>query len=447
MRKHIINIVTLSGLILFLSTMLIEAQIDQKNYFFDENGNTLWARSKLHPNSVNQSQNALYSIPVKNAKRKFDDILRMDSIITSSIQGGSMKVLFEYNIDGDITEQLILDKYGNGWFNGSLQYFYYDGNGNLVQDILLGWHNSHWDSLARINYTYNPQGLIFQYVFQDYANENWNNVTRRTFEYDSSGNETISLSEEWQDGNWNNKMLFNSYYSDLNLRDSLLVNIWDNIEWQNYSKTFFHYNELTNFLDYFVAVLWTGNSWQNWIRRKIENDSNGNQIGQLDEIWNEGVWEYSVRRFYSYIDLNYIESAYCELWIGNNWVSGDEVILIENPDGFKIGFISHTVSIYYKITSVNEHINSYPKNFVLEQNYPNPFNPSTQIRFTISDFGFTILKVYDVLGNEVATLVNKEKPAGIYEIEFDGSGLPSGVYFYRLKTDLFIDSKKMILLK
>lgn len=60
-------------------------------------------------------------------------------------------------------------------------------------------------------------------------------------------------------------------------------------------------------------------------------------------------------------------------------------------------------------------------------------------------FNFVQLKVYDVLGNEVATLVNAEKPAGIFEIEFDGSGLPSGVYFYRLKTDFFIDSKKMIL--
>lgn len=414
---------------------------------FDENGNTLWTRSKLHPNSVNQSQNAVYSIPVKNVKRKFDDIIRMDSIITSSIQGGSMKVLFEYNIDGNITEQLILGNIGNGWFNSWLDYFYYDGKGNLVREISLGWHNTHWDTLTRINYSYNPQGLIFQYVFQDYTNESWNNVTRSTFEYDSSGNENVFLSEKWQDGNWNNNMWFNSYYSDLNLRDSLLVHIWDSIGWQNYSKTFFNYNELTNFLDYFVVVIWTGNSWQNWIRRKIENDSNGNQTGQLDEIWNEGNWEYSVRRFYSYIDLNYIESAYCELWNGNNWVSGDDVILLEYPNGYRVGFITNTLSIYYKTTGVKKHIISYPNNFTLEQNYPNPFNPSTTIKYKIPQLSLVTLKIYDVLGNAVATLINKELPAGSYEVDFDGSNLSSGIFFYRLQAGSIIQTKKMVLMK
>ncbi len=457
MRKHFINIVTLSGLILFLSTMLLEAQIVQKNYFFGEYGNTLWARSKLHRNSDNQLQNAVFSIPVKNVNSNFDDILRMDSIITSSIQGGSMKVLFEYNIDGDITEQLILSNIGNGWFKSWLDYFYYDGNGNIVQNISLGWHNSHWDSLARINYTYNPQGEIFQYVFQDYTNENWNNVTRRTFEYDSSGNEAISLSEEWQDGNWNNKMLFNSYYSDLNLRDSLLVHIWDNIEWQNYSKTFFHYNGLTNFLDYLVAVIWTGTSWLNYLRRNVVNDSNGNQIEQLEEIWNNSSWENSVRRFYTYIDLNYIQNAFCELWIGNNWVSGDDVILVEYPNGYTVGFITHILAVYYNITSVNENTNLNPQNFKLEQNYPNPFNPSTKIQYEVSSRQFVSLKVYDVLGNEVATLINEEKSVGTYEVEFSAIGgsasggdawnLPSGVYFYRIKAGSYIKTKKMVLLK
>jgi photosystem II stability/assembly factor-like uncharacterized protein len=85
--------------------------------------------------------------------------------------------------------------------------------------------------------------------------------------------------------------------------------------------------------------------------------------------------------------------------------------------------------------------------FNLVQNYPNPFNPTTTIRFTISDVRFTILKVYDVLGKEVATLVNEEKPAGNYEVEFNGTGLPSGIYFYQLRTSNFVETKKMVFLK
>jgi len=86
-------------------------------------------------------------------------------------------------------------------------------------------------------------------------------------------------------------------------------------------------------------------------------------------------------------------------------------------------------------------------NYILQQNYPNPFNPITNIQFNIADIGFVTLKVYDVLGNEVATLVNEEKPSGSYKVDFNGSGLPSGIYIYRLITAKFSDSKKLMLLK
>jgi len=93
-----------------------------------------------------------------------------------------------------------------------------------------------------------------------------------------------------------------------------------------------------------------------------------------------------------------------------------------------------------------------PIEFSLSQNYPNPFNPITTIKFSIPaderrDRQNVGLKIYDVLGNEIATIVNEEKPAGSYEIEFDGNGLPSGMYFYQLKTGKFIQAKKMVLIK
>jgi hypothetical protein len=106
------------------------------------------------------------------------------------------------------------------------------------------------------------------------------------------------------------------------------------------------------------------------------------------------------------------------------------------------------------VVSVDEEY-AFPTEFTLEQNYPNPFNPSTMIRYEIpgqADNMLVVLKVYDVLGNEVATLVNEEKPAGSYEVEFNSRGLihqtlPSGIYFYQLKAGSFIETKKMILLK
>jgi hypothetical protein len=83
----------------------------------------------------------------------------------------------------------------------------------------------------------------------------------------------------------------------------------------------------------------------------------------------------------------------------------------------------------------------------LFQNYPNPFNPTTTIKYSIPELSFVTLKVYDVLGSEIITLVNEEKPIGTHTIEFGASNLPSGIYFYQLQTPNFTQTKKMILLK
>ena len=90
---------------------------------------------------------------------------------------------------------------------------------------------------------------------------------------------------------------------------------------------------------------------------------------------------------------------------------------------------------------------NFPTEIVLFQNYPNPFNPSTNIGFQISNLGFVSLKIYDVLGREVAILVNEEKQPGVYEVQFDASNLSSGIYYYKLVSGSFIETKKMIFLK
>jgi len=88
-----------------------------------------------------------------------------------------------------------------------------------------------------------------------------------------------------------------------------------------------------------------------------------------------------------------------------------------------------------------------PDEFILYQNYPNPFNPSTKIKYQIPGISFVTIKIYDVLGSEVAALVNEEKPAGHYEIEFDGTNLPSGIYFYQFRDGSFVQTKKMLMIK
>ena len=99
------------------------------------------------------------------------------------------------------------------------------------------------------------------------------------------------------------------------------------------------------------------------------------------------------------------------------------------------------------ITGVETSGNQIPVQFYLSQNYPNPFNPTTMIEYSILQSSNVSLKVYDMLGSEVATLVNEEKERGIYTVNFNALQLASGIYFYRLRAGDFVETKKMILMK
>jgi len=92
-------------------------------------------------------------------------------------------------------------------------------------------------------------------------------------------------------------------------------------------------------------------------------------------------------------------------------------------------------------------INTQPERFLLSQNYPNPFNPTTKITYSIPVPGNVSVKIFDITGREIKTLVNEFRNAGSYEIEFDGGGLSSGVYYYKLETNNFSEVKRMILIK
>ena len=162
------------------------------------------------------------------------------------------------------------------------------------------------------------------------------------------------------------------------------------------------------------------------------------------------------------------QSTRVELQVGthhydNFWEEGQDTVagLIRIKDGYTfealkgILFYSHS---YYKLmprkdddfvglTDIKQEKN-IPTQYNVSQNYPNPFNPSTKIQYTLPVEGNVILKIYNILGKEVKTLIaNEYRTAGSHTVTFDAHDLPSGVYFYRLQAGNIISVKKMILLK
>ncbi len=175
-------------------------------------------------------------------------------------------------------------------------------------------------------------------------------------------------------------------------------------------------------------------------KAELVNTATGNVVGIFDNItYNKNNLEKYASIDYQ-VDCSGITSGEYYLRLVTN-VTGDA--------GYSLGNIvnDNTTLAKKKYVKVNFIGNGIPITYSLEQNYPNPFNPATTIRYQIPKDGMVTLKVYDILGAEVATLVNEEKVAGKYEVSFNASNLASGVYIYRLNVSAYVNVKKMVLLK
>jgi len=170
-------------------------------------------------------------------------------------------------------------------------------------------------------------------------------------------------------------------------------------------------------------ITWWSNQLVPWLDIEFSYDSGATWNLIADSVW-------TTNSGYSWQVPN-ISSENCLIRLGNYPCKYD---------------VSDSVfTITYPVST--ETRDKLPLEFSIEQNFPNPFNPTTNIQYNIVESGFVSLKVYDVLGNEIATLINEEVPAGEYEVGWNASDFPSGIYFYNLHSSNFIETKKMIFLK
>ena len=178
----------------------------------------------------------------------------------------------------------------------------------------------------------------------------------------------------------------------------------------------------------------------------VDNDQNEELILNLGFSllilkWSEANKEFEVFYYMKTILGEYIDCV--EVYDFENDSTPDLFISVSRVQ--QPSFITYYYKNKFLLLSVNETENI--NNFSLSQNYPNPFNPSTKISYSIAAAGIVSLKIYDILGREVSTLVNEEKPVGRYEVNFNASQLASGVYFYQIKAGDFVQTKKLMLLK
>lgn len=204
-----------------------------------------------------------------------------------------------------------------------------------------------------------------------------------------------------------------------------------------------HYNNSTNGLAAGTAVVKSTDGGTTYSAATAFGTS-----GNMDGLEGNGTDWWAIRSgasIYRSTDLGTTwTTAYTQT--GAVYQDIDFAIIGGCPQGWAVG-TAGVISKMTVITGISNYNSEIPDSYLLKQNFPNPFNPTTNINFSIPKSGLVTLKIYDMVGKEVATLVNEVKTAGNYIVGFNASNLPSGTYFYRITTDNFVDTKKMLLVK
>ena len=271
-----------------------------------------------------------------------------------------------------------------------------------------------------INFKTEKNNFVQGTVFDDFESiKNWKdpNYSGSTVETDPASTAFEISSEEKVDGSYSGKITyvfngqngvcrtFNADKPNVGSNPNYKVGLWVYGDWSyNYLEYWFYYNSTTNVIVRVDTLDWTG--WK-FVEIPISTISgNGDRL------------------FHS-------------------------VVIRQSPEGTKSSAIYIDASQYRdpSATDIGNIPDAAPNMFYLSQNYPNPFNPSTNIHYAISSKQFVNLKVYDILGNEIAELVNEEKSPGNYTVIFDASKLSSGIYYYKLTAGNYTSTKKMVVLK
>ena len=373
------------------------------------------------------------------------------------------------------------------WQNDSNHVLIYNQNNLVSERRIKDWISSQWMDDCRYLYDYDQSLRINMQTFQVYFSNTWIDSIKKKYDYNSQGLVSTITTYRWNNSVWENWELMTSTYGNNQILQDVYQN-WNDSTWENSNRTFYEY--YTNSI-HVTFDLWLFGVWINLLRIVINYDLNGfiselkiqlwipfvgwENLTRTLFIWDnhfniiEGLtqnWDFDNSTWINYSRVTTIYNSYnlpkidlTELWTANSdWVN--DFMSSHIYDGFlnrkeTIGQqwtgnnwlnIEREAYTYTDVSPV-ENENIYTDDFKLIGNYPNPFNPTTTIKLFVPELSNVRLKIYNSIGEEVAVLINEELSSGTYDIVWDAKGFNSGVYFYQLSTNKYIETKKMILLK
>lgn len=389
------------------------------------------------------------------------------------------------------------------WVNSKKITRKFDDKGNEIFHLQEEWINNSWLNIDRFSSTFDINGNMLTYLFETWMNNEWVAEFRFIFTYDSFGNILTGIDEYWSNNAWGNAWRTTQTFAGNGYILSRTDEVKVNDSWENMNKYLYTYDNNWNYQT-LTALKGEKNTWVNYSKSNFNCDINGNILTELNQKWADtwidssfstytynntrdvlsellqkwinNTWVNEYRRFTTYNNRD-IKTDIKENWVNNGWQNATKYSYEFDNNGNAVygvyfvgnnntwspanGYFSffyndfhesmllygHAVNIKYTPVTDVKGNNIVIKSHELKQNFPNPFNPATNISFTIPRESFVTLKIYDALGRELSLLVNEKLTAGTYSKQWNAIGLPSGVYFYKLKADGYTETKKMNLLK
>ncbi len=393
---------------------------------------------------------------------------------TNMLEIGS-RHYYAYDTNDRITQQLtqVPDPNNSGsWIHSQLQSTTYDANGNITEVLNQMWNNNTWVNTSRYQHTYmnnletvelyqtwdtqNGWQDMDQYLYtydsqnnlteeldqmRDTVNNIWVNTYRYTYTY-TNGNIATEEDEKWVNGQWQKMAFYTANYNMQNHLAEVIEQDYDTLKTKyiNAYRDQYMYYQISLKDSAYVSSKWdtTNKVWAEDSQVLRFYDSNGKDTKWLYQDWDTNSKAYvdSGQQLYTYDSNMNLSQSDFQIWNNSSWMTYSQL------------------KYYYTNTRpdqvplpIDEEITKIPRQIRLNQNYPNPFNPSTQIKYVLNASVNVKLNVYDIIGREVATLVNQKQSSGSYTVTFNATRLSSGIYFYRLVTDKTTITKKMILIK
>ena len=424
----------------YLDTYKYDANENLITRFTQKWQNGQWTNYGLETNTYNSNGYQLTNLGQNWQNDQWTNVLA--SVFTYDAEGNQLTSLKEYWKNDQ-------------WIGTSLVTCTYDSKGNQLTLLYEPWENGQWTNHGLQTFTYDSIGNQLTLLYQQWYNGLWNNVVLFTYTYDSKGNRLTILEVDWQNGQWTNAGLETYTYDSKGNQLTHLFQVWESDHWRNGELITNTYDAKSNLITQLEQFWYKEQSWQNaqWANNDSITyiyDANGNQFAVLVQFWENGQWTITSLLTEIYDASGNLITFTYRAWDNLVLVPVDYYLVISIDKNNFLYLNGYNATFKYKLTNitcVTSGEPGIPASFSLSQNYPNPFNPSTGINYSIPKSGLVTIKVYNVLGKEIATLVNEYRSAGNYSVQFNGSKLSSGIYFYRMKSGNFVQTKKLMLMK